>query len=117
MKHSIKLMLVITCLMLMSPMVLALPSPVFDAYSTNEYLNVQFSDITGGNPVAWRWCFGDERAPGSFSTIQRPNFTYSRPGNYYVGLIVWDSEGHHRWTSKWITVPVPSIEFVPPLLD
>lgn len=45
-------------------------------------LNVQFTDISIGNPTAWFWDFGD----GTISTLQNPNHTYFETGVYSVTL-------------------------------
>jgi FOG: PKD repeat len=45
-------------------------------------LNVQFRDLSAGNPTSWRWNFGD----GAFSTEQHPIHTYTAVGSYSVTL-------------------------------
>jgi PKD repeat protein len=50
-------------------------------------LTVQFSDLSSGSPVQWRWDFGD----GGSSTFQNPSHQYTLPGVYDVSL--WVSDG------------------------
>ncbi len=57
-----------------------------DRASGTAPLSVQFSDISVGNPVSWRWDFGD----GNTSTQQHPRHSYLTPGNYTVSLTVAD---------------------------
>jgi PKD repeat protein len=45
-------------------------------------LNVQFHDLTRGDPVTWYWSFGD----GTYSNEQNPSHYYTRPGTYTVSL-------------------------------
>ena len=47
-------------------------------------LEVDFTDMSIGNPISWYWDFGD----GFSSTDQNPNHIYQSPGNYSVSLIV-----------------------------
>lgn len=45
-------------------------------------LQVQFTDLTVGNPTTWQWEFGD----GGSSTEQNPRYTYRASGIYDVSL-------------------------------
>ncbi|RKY56314.1 MAG: hypothetical protein DRP89_01620, partial [Candidatus Neomarinimicrobiota bacterium] len=47
-------------------------------------LEVQFTDLSTGNPTSWAWDFGD----GSTSTVQNPSHTYESVGSYTVMLTV-----------------------------
>jgi parallel beta-helix repeat protein len=57
-------------------------------------LNVTFTDISTGNPMAWNWSFGD----GSYSTDEIPVHAYSTPGNYSVTLDVSNAAGNDAMT-------------------
>lgn len=50
---------------------------------------VQFTDLSSGNPTSWMWHFGD----GSSSPLQSPVYTYLTPGVYTVMLTVSDETG------------------------
>ncbi|GAB6286293.1 MAG: hypothetical protein STSR0009_24940 [Methanoregula sp.] len=52
-------------------------------------LNVSFSDISTGSPIAWNWSFGD----GSFCTQKNPWHIYTQPGMYTVSLNVTNAMG------------------------
>jgi gliding motility-associated-like protein len=52
-------------------------------------LLVQFSDLSAGNPVSWKWTLGN----GNTSTIQNPSAAYFSPGTYTVTLVVTDASG------------------------
>lgn len=66
-------------------------TPVYPEFSADETLilegdNVQFNDMTAGNPISWQWYF-----PGgepSSSTVQNPVVTYPGSGDFDVELIV-----------------------------
>ena len=45
-------------------------------------LDVQFTDLSTGDPASWNWSFGD----GGASTAQNPTHTYTTPGAYDVRL-------------------------------
>ena len=47
-------------------------------------LEVQFHDISAGNPTTWQWDFGD----GTTSIEQNPKHRYEKPGKYLVTLWV-----------------------------
>jgi PKD repeat protein len=48
-----------------------------------------FDDNTSGNPVSWKWNFGDNTT----STEQNPGHTYADTGTYKVTLLVVNREG------------------------
>lgn len=50
---------------------------------------IQFTDLSTGNPTSWIWHFGD----GSSSPLQSPVYTYTTPGVYTVSLTVSDEIG------------------------
>ena len=52
-------------------------------------LEVQFTDMSIGNPISWSWLFGD----GTTSPDQYPVHTYNLPGNYTVTLTINDGAG------------------------
>ncbi len=64
-------------------------------------LEVAFSDLSGGNPTAWQWDFGD----GSGSVLQHPLHSYAAPGSYAVSLAVGNGAGSDVLTrSAYISV-------------
>ena len=50
-------------------------------------LEVQFYDMSTGNPISWQWDFGD----GTTSVEQNPKHVYTNPGTYPVTLWVKNS--------------------------
>jgi len=68
---------------------------------------VQFLDASIGDPVAWRWNFGD----GSGINEQGPNHTYLNPGVYNVSLEVYDQSGKANKTIQngYITALSPTV--------
>lgn len=58
--------------------------PVSNFSKTITLLDVNFSDISSGNPTTWLWEFGD----GNTSTSNNPFHTYTTAGNYSVCLTV-----------------------------
>jgi len=73
----------------------SLPAPDFisDIRSGIFPLTVQFIDTSSGNPVSWKWSFGDN----TYSTDQNPIHTYTKVGTYSVSLTATNTEG--RWNS------------------
>jgi PKD repeat protein len=64
-------------------------------------LNVQFNDLSTGNPTVWNWDFGDEAS----STTKDPMHIYLAAGVYNVTLRVSNSAGWGNITKKdYITV-------------
>ncbi len=62
----------------------------FTVDTTSGYapLTVNFTDLSGGNPIHWNWDFGD----GHTSLQQHPDHTYIQPGIYDVTLTVMNLE-------------------------
>jgi len=52
--------------------------------STFQQNQVQFLDLSTGNPFSWFWDFGDS----TYSTEQNPVHLYQQPGTYYVCLTI-----------------------------
>ena len=55
-------------------------------------LTVYFNDLSSGNPKKWNWILGD----GTFSEIQNPVHSYSKPGEYGVELSVGNETDHQK---------------------
>ncbi len=69
-------------------------------------LTVQFTDASSGDPTSWSWDFGD----GGTSTVQNPQYTYTRAGDYTVTLTVADADGSDTGTrTAYIRVTEPSL--------
>ena len=62
---------------------------VFAPKDVTVGIEVQFTDLSSGNPTSWLWQFGD----GSSSPLQSPVYTYLTPGVYTVMLTVSDENG------------------------
>lgn len=56
---------------------------------SNLQPDVQFTDLSTGDPKSWFWDFGD----GSFGSGPDPAHTYSQPGVYPITLAVGGAEG------------------------
>lgn len=69
--------------------------------------NVQFLDLSTGNPVAWRWNFGD----GTKINEQGPNHTYVYPGVYNVSLDIYNKTSMMNTTviDGFITALSPTV--------
>jgi choice-of-anchor B domain-containing protein len=65
-------------------------------------VQVQFTDQSKSNAVAWNWDFGD----GDFSAQENPSHQYDQGGLYSVQLEITTGDGHdgHRTRSNYITV-------------
>ena len=50
----------------------------------NDFLSIQFTDTSYGNPDSWMWDFGD----GNTSTEQNPVHTFPQPGEYITNLTI-----------------------------
>jgi beta propeller repeat protein len=59
-------------------------------------LSVTFTDISTGEPTAWRWDFGD----GTYSTLQNPVHKYTKPGIFSVTLTVSNVAGTETLTKN-----------------
>lgn len=63
---------------------------------------VSFTDQSVGNPVKWKWDFGD----GEFSELQNPVHKYEKGGQYIVTLHIETPFGKSKRTKVWdITLP------------
>jgi PGF-pre-PGF domain-containing protein len=70
------------------------PAPVIADFAMNKVagvapLAIQFTDLSIGDIVLWRWDFGD----GSSSNVRNPTHTYFLPGTYAVRLTVSNAIG------------------------
>ena len=65
-------------------------------YSGFVPLEVQFTDISGGDPTGWLWDFGD----GTASNEQNPVHIYTESGIYAVSLTVANSAGSDTLTKQ-----------------
>jgi PKD repeat protein len=82
-----------------------------DARSGGRPLNVQFVDMSDGNPTSWRWTFTGG-SPSS-STQQHPKVTYSATGTYPVTLVATNSYGSGEVVRQgYITVGTTDAEVV-----
>ncbi|MCF6341360.1 MAG: PKD domain-containing protein, partial [Bacteroidales bacterium] len=52
--------------------------------AANDFMTIEFTDMSDGNPTEWDWDFGD----GTGSELQNPEHTYTTPGFYTVSLTV-----------------------------
>ncbi|MCD4696328.1 MAG: PKD domain-containing protein [Bacteroidales bacterium] len=74
--------------------------------------NVQFTDLSVGNPVTWEWTF--EGGDPAQSNFENPEITYPDNGEFDVTLIVSDGETNDTLTKYgYITV----VEEIPPDVD
>ncbi|MCF7912336.1 MAG: PKD domain-containing protein [Candidatus Cloacimonetes bacterium] len=62
-----------------------------DTLTGIEPLEVQFTDLSGGNPVGWEWDFDNDGEIDSYA--QNPVWIYYEPGIYSVCLTITDSVG------------------------
>ncbi len=70
-----------------------------------DSLSVSFKDKSFGDPVKWRWEFGDSTA---IDTTQNPTHTYSKPGDYLVFFGVKNASGCANRTVQIISVGTES---------
>jgi PKD repeat protein len=75
--------------------------PIKAEFSARNYqgiipLSVRFSNGSSSNAVSWLWDFGD----GNTSTVQRPTYVYTTPGNFTVSLTVTDAHGNSHTEAK-----------------
>jgi gliding motility-associated-like protein len=71
---------------------------------------VNFTDLSTGNPIYWRWDLGN----GTTSFLQNPSATYFTPGQYTIKLVVEDGLGNKDSLTKtqYINVfPIPVANF------
>jgi len=81
----------------------AKPTAAFTA--APEYLTVQFTDQSTGNPTSWSWEFGD----GSSTTDQNPSHTYATAGTYTVKLTVTNGAGSDVETKDVTVTAAPGV--------
>ncbi len=68
-------------------------------------LQVQFTDLSTGNPLEWAWDFQDDGTIDS--TAQNPSCLYQDPGTYSIRLTVTNAGGTSTKTkSQYVTVTV-----------
>lgn len=71
---------------------------------------VNFTDLSTGNPIYWRWDLGN----GTISFLQNPSATYFTPGQYTIKLVVEDGLGNKDSLTKtqYINIfPIPVVNF------
>jgi len=73
--------------------------------TAGEYpLDVQFTDLSSGDPTGWSWDFGD----GGNSTAQNPSHIFTAAGVYTVSLTATNAQGGDTATkTDYITVTEP----------
>lgn len=94
-------------------------APVIADFSANHVLiptscTVDFSDLSTGVPVYWKWTF-QGGTPSSSSERNPGGITYNSPGNYQVKLKCWNSFSQDSVTkTNYINVSgslLPTINF------
>ncbi|ASS47665.1 MAG: hypothetical protein A3D31_17725 [Candidatus Fluviicola riflensis] len=75
-------------------------TPTAGYSTTHDELSVDFTDLSGGNPLTWAWDFGD----GNTSTQQNAQHNYGTPGTYTVCLIVQNNCGNSDTICQSVTV-------------
>ena len=74
-------------------------------------LNVQFVDMSTGNPTSWRWTF--QGGSPATSTQQNPKITYKSTGTYSVTLVATNTYGSHELVRQgYITVGTTGSEII-----
>ncbi|MBA2501177.1 MAG: PKD domain-containing protein [Chitinophagaceae bacterium] len=70
---------------------------------------IQFTDLSKGNPIQWRWDLGN----GVISSLKNPSATYFTPGAYTIKLVIKNASGSDSITKqKYIVVhPNPVVDF------
>jgi len=58
-------------------------------YAPRQGFEIQFRDLSAGEPVEWLWEFGD----GATSSFQNPVHVYQQTGSFEVTLTVTDASG------------------------
>jgi Zinc metalloprotease (elastase) len=82
-----------------------------DARSGSNPLNVQYVDMSEGNPSSWRWTF--QGGSPSSSTQQNPKVTYTAAGTYPVSLVATNSYGSHEVVRQsYITIGTTGTELI-----
>jgi len=81
-------------------------------------LDVDFTDISTGNPTAWSWSFGDEGETSTSTLQDPPTHTYTTVGTYTVSLTVTGPGGSDTLTkTDYITVNTPPLPPSAPLAN
>lgn len=93
-----------------STIITSMPRPVVAFTGTplsgNSPLNVQFTDLSTGNPTSWSWNFGDGNTTNA--TVKNPLHTYTSSGNYSVTLTAANAGGSNSTTKEgYISVTTP----------
>lgn len=71
---------------------------------------VNFTDLSTGNPIYWRWDLGN----GTTSFLQNPSTSYFTPGQYTIKLVVEDGIGNKDSLTRtqYISIfPIPVVNF------
>ncbi len=71
--------------------------------------NVQFTDLSTGGPVRWKWDFGD----GDTAMSQNPVHAYNAPGTYTVTLTAYSCNDSDVVTSSLTVQQAPQISVAP----
>ncbi|MBI3509605.1 MAG: PKD domain-containing protein [Bacteroidetes bacterium] len=77
--------------------------------------NINFTDLSQGNPVAWSWNFGDGTTLSDTSSMQNPSYEYSQEygSNYTVTLVVNNQFGCTDDTSLEVIVEPEFTFYIP----
>ena len=74
-------------------------------------IRVSFTDLSTGNPTAWKWDFGN----GGTAVIQNPSTTYTQSGNFTIRLVVYRNNGADSSvmvkTNYIVVLPNPEVAF------
>ncbi len=106
----IRLLLIIVILFIGSPESKAQLQSDFSADHQNgcSPVNINFTDLSTGNPVSWNWDFGDGT---SLSNQQNPSHIYSTSGNFTVKLVISDlSSSDSIVKTNFISVSNPGVQ-------
>lgn len=79
------------------------PVAGFTSTQASGTLDVDFTDVSAGDPTSWAWDFGDLTGT---STDQDPSYTYGASGSYDVELVVTNACGSDNVTITVVVVPV-----------
>ncbi len=86
------------------------PVANFNAVPTTQCVNqnIQFNDLSTGNPDQWLWDFGD----GTTNSTANPIHPYTTPGVYDVSLTVYNQGCFQKLTkTAYITINSPKAGF------
>jgi gliding motility-associated-like protein len=77
--------------------------------------NIQFTDLSSGNPITWQWSFGDPTTTSDSSSMQNPSYFYSSEygDTYNVNLIVTNQYGCVDDTTVEVIVEPEFTFFIP----